>query len=62
MAKIRQKISGCMPTLAGAKEFAAIRSYTATATKHGLTRHDALTPPDQRKPLATRHKLTSYLA
>ena len=43
MPKIRQKISGRMPTLAGAKEFAAIRSYTATATKHGLTTLDALT-------------------
>jgi transposase len=43
MAKIRVKISGCMRTLDGAKEFAAIRSYTATATKHGLTTLDALT-------------------
>jgi transposase len=43
MAKIRLKVSGCMRTLAGAKEFAAIRSYTATATKHGLTTLDALT-------------------
>ncbi len=43
MAKIRQKISGCMRTLAGAREFAAIRSYTATAAKHGLTTLGALT-------------------
>ena len=43
MAKIRVKVSGCMRTLAGAKEFASIRSYTATATKHGLTMLDALT-------------------
>ena len=32
MAKIRQKISGCLRTLTGAEHFAAIRSYTATAT------------------------------
>jgi len=43
MAKIRVKVSGCMRTMTGAKEFAAIRSYTATATKHGLTTLDALT-------------------
>ena len=29
--------------MTGAKEFAAIRSYTVTATKHGLTTLDALT-------------------
>jgi transposase/BMFP domain-containing protein YqiC len=42
MVKIRQKISGCMRTMKGAKEFAAIRSYTATAAKHGITMFDAL--------------------
>lgn len=42
MVKIRQKISGCMRTMKGAKEFAAIRSYTATAAKQGITMFDAL--------------------
>ena len=42
MVKIRQKVSGCMRTMKGAKEFAAIRSYTATAAKHGITMFDAL--------------------
>ena len=37
MAKIRQEVSGCMRTLQGAQDFAAIRSYTATAAKHNLT-------------------------
>ncbi|MGB6165497.1 MAG: IS66 family transposase [Pseudonocardiaceae bacterium] len=35
MPKLRIKISGCLRTLTGAEEFAAIRSYTATATRHG---------------------------
>ena len=30
------------PSLTGAKEFAAIRSYVATAAKHGITMFDAL--------------------
>ena len=36
MPKLRIKVSGSMRTLAGAEEFAAIRSYTATARRHGL--------------------------
>lgn len=43
MAKIRHKVSGCQPTLTGLENFAAIRSYTATALKHGPTMLDALT-------------------
>jgi transposase len=43
MVKLRQKISGCMRTQLGAQQFAAIRSYTATTTKQGLTTLNALT-------------------
>jgi transposase len=43
MAKIRQKISGCLRTMTGAEHFAAIRSYLATTGKHGITMFDALT-------------------
>jgi transposase len=43
MVKLRQKVSGCLRTLAGAQQFCAIRSYLATAAKHGLNLLDALT-------------------
>jgi transposase len=42
MIKLRQKVSGCMRTLTGARQFCAIRSYLSTAAKHGLHFFDAL--------------------
>ncbi|HEY0496576.1 MAG TPA: IS66 family transposase [Kutzneria sp.] len=36
MVRLREKVSGCMRTLAGARDFAAIRSYLATAAKHHM--------------------------
>ena len=42
MAKIKQKVSGGMRTLAGAQDFAAMRSYLSTAAKHGRRPFDAL--------------------
>jgi transposase len=42
MVKVRQKISGSMRTLTGAQHFCHIRSYLATATKHGINLLDAL--------------------
>jgi transposase len=50
MVKIRQKVSGGLRTLAGAQQFAAIRSYTATTQKHGLNLYDALTQLAEGKP------------
>jgi transposase len=35
MAKVQQKISGCMRTQAGAQRFARLRSYVSTLKKHG---------------------------
>ena len=42
MIKLRQKVSGCLRTLAGAKQFCAIRSYLSTAAKHGQRLFDTL--------------------
>ena len=42
MIKLRQKVSGCMRTLTGAKQFCAIRSYLSTAAKNGQHFFDAL--------------------
>ncbi len=42
MAKLRQKVSGCLRTMTGAGQFCALRSYLSTAAKHGLTFFDAL--------------------
>jgi len=42
MVKVRQKISGGMRTLTGAEHFCHLRSYLATATKHGVNQLDAL--------------------
>ena len=42
MPKLRVKVSGSMRTTTGAEHFAAIRSYTATAVRHGIGMLDAL--------------------
>jgi transposase len=42
MAKLKQKVPGCLRTMAGARQFCAIRSYPSTAAKHGLGLFDAL--------------------
>ena len=42
MIKLKQKVSGCLRTLTGARQFCAIRSYLSTAAKHGICFFDAL--------------------
>ncbi len=42
MAKLKQKVSGCLRTMSGARQFCAIRSYLSTAAKHGICFFDAL--------------------
>ena len=42
MPKLRVKVSGCLRTLDGAQDFAAIRSYIATATRTSHNVLDAL--------------------
>jgi transposase len=42
MTKLKQKVSGCLRTMTGARQFCAIRSYLSTAAKHGLGLFDAL--------------------
>lgn len=50
MPKLRIKVSGCLRTLSGADEFAAIRSYTATAARHGENMLDVLIQAAQGHP------------
>jgi transposase len=50
MIKIRQKVSGCLRTLTGAETFCAIRSYLATAAKHGINFFTSLTMLAERQP------------
>lgn len=50
MAKLRQKVSGCLRTVTGARQFCAIRSYLSTAAKHGLSFFDALVMLTEGRP------------
>jgi hypothetical protein len=50
MSKLRIKVSGCMRSMEGAETFCAIRSYLATAARHGITWLDALTRAAEGNP------------
>lgn len=43
MSKLRVKVSGCMRSMKGAQTFCVIRTYLATAARHGIGWLDALT-------------------
>jgi transposase len=42
MSKLRIKVSGCMRSMAGAQTFCTLRSYLATAARHGINALNAL--------------------
>jgi transposase len=50
MIKLRQKVSGCLRTLTGARQFCAIRSYLSTAAKHGKHFFDVLVMLTEGRP------------
>jgi transposase len=50
MSKLRIKVSGCMRSVHGAEAFCAIRSYLATASRHGIGWLDALTRAAEGNP------------
>ncbi|MCA1702695.1 MAG: IS66 family transposase [Actinobacteria bacterium] len=56
MIKLRQKVSGCLRTLTGAKQFCAIRSYLSTAAKHGRTFFDTLVMLAEGQPWLPTHQ------
>jgi transposase len=42
MVKLKQKVSGCLRTEAGADDFAVIRSFISTVRKHKLNILDSI--------------------
>ena len=50
MTKLKQKVSGCLRTTAGARQFCAIRSYLSTAAKHDLGFFNALVMLTEGRP------------
>jgi hypothetical protein len=52
MTKLKQKVSGCLRTLTGARQFGAIRSYLSTAAKHDLGFFNALVMLTEGQPWA----------
>ena len=56
MIKLRQKVSGCLRTLTGARHFCAIRSYLFTAAKQDRTFFDTLVMLAEGKPWMPAHQ------
>jgi hypothetical protein len=53
MARLRQKVPGCLRTVTGARQFCAIRSYLSTAAKHGIGALVMLTKGEPWMPATT---------
>ena len=58
MSKLRIKVSGCMRSMTGAEVFCAIRSYVATAARHGIGVFRRPHPRRPRRPLDPRVRPT----
>jgi transposase len=58
MIKLRQKVSGCLRTLTGARQFCAIRSYLSTAAKHGRHFFDTLVMLAEGHPWLPANQMT----
>jgi hypothetical protein len=50
MARLKQKVSSCLRTMTGARQFCAIRSYLSTAAKHDVCFFDALVRLTEGRP------------
>jgi transposase len=50
MAKLKQKVSACLRTLASARQFCAMRRYLSTAAKHDLGFFHALVMLTEGRP------------
>lgn len=61
MSKLRIKVSGCMRSMTGAETFCAIRSYLATAARHGISWLDALTRAAGGNPWIPAHHISALL-
>lgn len=59
MGKLRIKVSGGMRSMTGAEHFCAIRSYLATAAKHGTSALDALIRAAEGQPWLPRHHIAA---
>jgi transposase len=57
MSKLRIKVSGCMRSMTGAQIFCAVRSYLATASRHGIGWLDILTRAAEGTPLGPRRRI-----
>jgi transposase len=56
MIKLRQKVSGCLRSLTGARQFCAIRSYLSTAAKHSRNSFDTLVMLAEGRPWLPAHQ------